>query len=244
MPACVRGWPVLIAAGWLGTRRKSATATAVARTPNVQRWLGWVLTPRTWEEHIDAVARDAVALGARVVLNPEAEWKEAEPGEATALVRALRSRGVEHVWCCSYAWPSAAGRRFPWAEFAEECDGGIALTFDRRDERSTEASERAFLDTAREQWRARGFERVLVSVGTWRQDQRRSKTLDELRPELATRAPSQSVAWVPQWSASVCRALAAWAQGRAASSSEGSGSGGAIVAALALALGLTYLVTR
>lgn len=245
MPACVRGWPVLIAAGWWAARRSPRPIAAVADA-SAERWLGWVLTPLAWRVHVDAVARDAVALGGRVVLNPEAAWKEAPEGEARALVRALRERGVRDVWCCSYAWPSAAGRRFPWSEFAAECEGGIALTFDRREERRTERDEAAFVARALEQWTSRGFARVLVSLGAWRQDQSRPKSERELSAELATRPPNRTVAWVPQWSAAVCRALAAWAEGRALapSSDVGSGSGGAIVAALVLALGLYFTTTR
>ena len=204
------------------------------------------MPPLTWRLHVDAVARDAVALGGRLVINPEEAWKGAAVGEARALVRALRERGVREVWCCSYAWPSAAGRSFPWAEFAAECDGGIALTFDRRDERQTEREEAAFVARALEQWSARGFARVFVSVGAWRQDQSRPKSERELATELATRPPNRSVAWVPRWTSSICRALAAWAEGRVlapSAGSVGSGSGGALVAALVLALGL-YVTTR
>lgn len=250
VPACVRSWPAIIAAGWHGQAsggsvRSSRPLRAVATLDERQRWLGWVLTPRGWRDDIDRVARDAVELcGGRVVLNPEQAWKGAPEGEASALVAALRERGVGKVWCCSYAWPSSAPS-FPWEEFSAACDGGIALTFDRRGERDSVEEERAFVARAVEQWRARGFVRVLVSVGTWRQDERRSKSADELRAELAVRQPARSVVWAPSWSQTVCRMLAAWAAGRALpeGASTGASSGGAIVAALALGLGL-YLVTR
>lgn len=230
VPPCVRApsWRSIILVAWReGTRVPAALTAPLPQGVDVH--LGWLLTPRDWREHAERVLEDARTLGARsIVLDPEADWLDADDDDARELVTWFRARRMPVV-VCSYGIPPG---RFPLEGFAEASQG-IAQTYDRELDAPPD-----YLERSAERWRRAGFRDVLPSVGLIYNPPGtdasaiRTKTRSELAAHLEHRDPARSVVWGPvTWPRHACELLAAWA-----SSSRGRPGVGPLLLLLASAL--------
>lgn len=237
--------PITLAHGGAEAIRKNRDPAwyRALRRRGVAVWPLWILpTPATWRAELVPFLDHARSVGSRgVIIDPEAEFR-GEHDEARAFAREARreanARGLV-LAVTSYGTPANIPD-FPWDEFGESAELGIAQLYDRDDQHRP-----GYFARGLRQWRSHGFPEVLPAGSTWSHADQAQKTDPHLRRHLAEiPASSGVILWtMPEIAARVWRIIAAWSPkltgGRG---SHNAGAGG--ILALLGALGLLAALGR
>lgn len=215
--------PITLAHGGAEAVRKNRDPAyyRALRRRGVSIWPLWILpTPSTWRDELVPFLDHARSVGSvGVILDPEAEFR-GEHEEARAFAREAReqanARGLV-LAVTSYGTPANLPD-FPWNEFGESAELGIAQLYDRDDKHAP-----GYFARGLRQWRSHGFPEVIPAGSTWSHADMEQKTDRNLRRHLAEIPRSSGVIlWtMPEIAARVWRIVAAW---RPAGSSGAAGS--------------------
>lgn len=223
----------LVQSGNGATRRvlnRSSAHWRAMRDAGLQAWGTWLLPDpgpgSLAEDAADLAAFVSDSGGTGLLIDPEAAFKN-EPEAAEAFGEACRNacdaEGIGYA-VTSYSRPRFH-RSFPWREFAEGADFGLAQTYDR-----DLAFDSRYFGQAVSEWQSRGFLPTFPCAGLWAHSEDRPKTPAEVRRHLAlvpARARAVCVWPTPTIGPAVWAELSDW---RTGNSGGGAGVGLALLA--------------